>query len=170
MSIINRVPRGLQSLLDSKSLGVNPTELLQTVSPTVDLSAWWYADKPLNGTSSAIVAGAIGTQATVTVPSGELWGVQNVTGEYLSAAAGNYPTFRIRYRGGFASNIANTLAQFHMIKLGGGDQANELYACAHTFPVPTLFGPGTNFDIFNAVAVNVGSTFTVRVAYYQLSI
>ena len=169
MSIINRVPRGLQSLLDSKSLGVNPTELMQTVSPTVDLAYFWYADKPLLGAFASTVGGAIGTSASVTIPNGELWAVVNVAGECLSAAAADNPRFSLRVRGGFASAIANTLAESSpYITPAAG--ANETFRVGWTSVNPWLLGPGTNFDVFAGKAVNAGCTFTIRVAYYQLAI
>lgn len=168
MSIVNRVPRGLQSLLDSKSLGVNPTELLQTISPVVDLAPFWYADKPLLGASGTAVGGAVGTLATTTVPAGELWGVVNVSGQAVAAAAADVLRFYIRIRGGFASGIAATLAA--TTSFGPVAGANESENLGWTTAVPLLLGPGTSFDVFNERAVNAGTAWTVRVAYYSLSI
>lgn len=54
MSRINRTPVGLQGFLGSQNFGVNPGELSQTVSPTVDLTPFLGAQ----GLRQAIVTGA----------------------------------------------------------------------------------------------------------------
>lgn len=76
MSKINRVPFGLQDLLQSKNFGVNPSELLQEVRPSFDMLPFWLIDK-LEVTSDVATASAIGPQTSIIVPLTELWLILN---------------------------------------------------------------------------------------------
>jgi len=79
MQPINRRPKGLQSLLDSKNLGVNPSTLASTVQPLVSLDDFFYADIPLQQdvvggiTTSGSVLSAY---ANIRVPLGETWAIR----------------------------------------------------------------------------------------------
>lgn len=72
MSRINRVPFGLQHLLDSQNLGNNPSDLSEVVAGTIDV------EKFLNSTLTRVdntsnVATGIGTTLGHTVPTNEIW-------------------------------------------------------------------------------------------------
>jgi len=69
---LNQVPDGLLSLLASKTDGVNPSELLESVRPAVDLLTFWTANDLNVETLSAAFAG-LDSEVGVTVPDGELW-------------------------------------------------------------------------------------------------
>jgi hypothetical protein len=87
MGKINRPPIGLQSLLGSINFGVNPSELFETVRPTVDLFPFW-AQQTWRIDQQTVNTAGFGTVITVTVPEGELWGIKTVAlrSEVLSAS------------------------------------------------------------------------------------
>lgn len=53
--------------------GVNPSDLSQTVAPTVDLVPFWGVEKTLFRVAAASVAHTIGQGVEMLVPFGELW-------------------------------------------------------------------------------------------------
>jgi hypothetical protein len=73
MSRINRVPRGLQDLLGSHNLGVNPADMSEQVRPTIDMFPHWAGERLTTfRTTSADIAGT-GTAQTYQIPNGEAW-------------------------------------------------------------------------------------------------
>jgi len=90
MSLINRVPKGLQDLLGSKNFGKNPAELLQQVRAAVDLLPFWAVEKinfarTIGG--GAITAGSAATSTAV--PTGEIWGVIESACNVTKVTTGN---------------------------------------------------------------------------------
>ena len=86
---INRRPKGLQSLLDSKNLGVNPSGLSELASPIVQLDDLLYVDIPMQqATATAVItsAGTLTPTAFIDVPQGETWAVR-AWGAYISTGA-----------------------------------------------------------------------------------
>lgn len=79
MSRINQPPWGLQALLGSKNFGDNPSELAETVVPTVDVFKFLSADRIdyelVNGATNAR-----GDSIEIAVPEGELWLVMAIMG------------------------------------------------------------------------------------------
>lgn len=73
MSRINRVPFGLQDLLGSQNLGVNPSDMAQQVAPTLDLFPFWSAERLTMYTDTAVEVTARGAYLAYTVPLGEAW-------------------------------------------------------------------------------------------------
>lgn len=74
MPFINRVPKGLLGLLDLKTQGDNPAQMVPQVQPTLDLRDF-YAQGTRDTLSSAIAVGALGlfTPPALVVPQGEEW-------------------------------------------------------------------------------------------------
>lgn len=88
MSLINRLPFGFQSLLDSKTLGKNPGLLNQEVRPVLDMERFF---KPplLRRAQATGTWNAVGSSAQVSVPSNELWEIWSVeAGALNNFAAG----------------------------------------------------------------------------------
>ena len=72
MSRINRVPFGLLDFLATKTQGDNPSQLLQEVRPTLDLTKFFIAERMENFSEVQVSAAAAGG-FTFTVPVGEIW-------------------------------------------------------------------------------------------------
>ena len=72
MGQINRVPTGLQSLLDSKNFGDNPSFLTDQAIPVIDLDKFLESSLLRTETSNAPIT-VIGNSAIITIPEGELW-------------------------------------------------------------------------------------------------
>lgn len=99
MAVINRVGRGVLSLLDAKTGGDLPFDLERRVSPGLDMTDFYLADLVLEGESTTQTgvgtAPQIGTsQALVEVPAGELWAVKAASVQLIVATVGgaNYQT------------------------------------------------------------------------------
>jgi hypothetical protein len=71
---INRVPKGLLGLLDLKTQGDNPPQLVAGVQPSIELRDF-YAQSTRDTLSAAVAVGALGqfSPAALVVPQGELW-------------------------------------------------------------------------------------------------
>lgn len=72
MSQITRVPWGLQGFLGSKNQGDNPSELAQTVAPTLDLSKFFGIEND-RWTDSGSAVFASPTTQSIEVDPNELW-------------------------------------------------------------------------------------------------
>lgn len=71
-SQINRVPFGLQDLLNSRNFGRNPNALLQEVRPGFDMLPFWGLDS-IEASSDSAAVSTFGTHTQITVPDSELW-------------------------------------------------------------------------------------------------
>lgn len=87
MSRINQVPRGLQSLLRSKSLGANPSDLGQLVLPTVDLTNAYAAER-MRWAQAIFNATAPQVEIDVGPDDGKLWLPTYVAGYASHAGTG----------------------------------------------------------------------------------
>lgn len=83
MSQINRVPRGLQSLLQSKNFGVNPSELSEVTVPMVDIGSFLKANL-WRVTTASIAVPTLGTQLRIAVPEGKVWEIWRVHVRFLN--------------------------------------------------------------------------------------
>lgn len=73
MGQINRVPFGLQSLLDSQNFGNNPSNLVESVMPVIDIEPFMRSALLKRVTDSLNGVSAIGNVLTVEIPDGEVW-------------------------------------------------------------------------------------------------
>lgn len=73
MSGIQRIPRGLLSLLDMKSAaGRTPADLQTFIQGTIDLEAYYLSDA-LSTAFTLVNVAAAGVNAQLLVPQGEVW-------------------------------------------------------------------------------------------------
>lgn len=73
MTNINRLPTGLQDLLQSKSLGQNPNDLVQTVQPTIAMLEFYLQDVPFNVWNVTSAFNGAGTTQINDVADNEMW-------------------------------------------------------------------------------------------------
>lgn len=90
MGIINRVPRGLLSLLDSQTQGKNPDSFGEVIAPTFDMVNLFAMSKGFESIQSTSVPLLVPTSgvAFVTVPVSEVWLVRTVTTQINTLDAG----------------------------------------------------------------------------------
>lgn len=96
MSLINRLPLGLQSLLGSKSLGDNPSELLQEVRPTVQLNEFWSVENIRAQSTTDAGPVTTGSAESLLIPSGEIWSPIFSAIRWNGAAAGRRMSLEYR--------------------------------------------------------------------------
>jgi hypothetical protein len=83
MGSINRVPKGLLSILDSQTMGDNPGDMSPIVQASMDVTRNYLAAKGWESVSAfaTVVAGSASYTviAPLTVPDGEFWLMRQVT-------------------------------------------------------------------------------------------
>lgn len=94
MSRINQPPWGLQDLLGSKNFGDNPSELAETVIPSLDMVDFLTADK-IDYEREAGFGTARGDNIAIVVPEGELWMMMEASGVGIPSAAGDSVSLEI---------------------------------------------------------------------------
>lgn len=171
MARLNRVPRGLQSLLGTKALGRNPQELLEAVRPTVDLTQFYLAETVIRSAS-----GVTTLQTPVwgdflgelEIPAGESWFVYNVSLQVTSVAA---EIVNVNFGYTLPSTPPNIMHVFNnQMDYATTRTVNpvNMLQKGYQFPTPTLFSAGTQFkaQITNQGAVGTNSMTTrIEVAY-----
>lgn len=173
MPKINRTPQGFQSLLDSQNFGVNPSELEDDAKSIVSLDK--FLEQPLLRTQTASVAAVLtGSQAVVTIPNNELWGVHNIAGRALNANAAG-----ARIRAQFLVSVPDYDAE-----VGGGLQVRTLgftevptilaplsvaesYGGNFQFPTPLMLGPSTQIAV-QVVAIDLNGGTSVTLSLHVL--
>lgn len=149
MSRINRVPAGLQSLLDSQNFGDNPSELSQVTAPTLELDK--FLTKTLvRGTSDAGLQSNIGDLRGVTVPEGELWELLNISARFVNTnAAGARAATRIELglidEESGAGIVLVPLGFTPLPTVAAAASTAVGYGGTYTPPFAQLFGPGNQF-------------------------
>lgn len=78
MTQVTRVPFGLQDLLGTKSFGENPSDLSQTIAPTLDLTAFLKAERRAFQLQSSVQLFGNGQAGVFTIPTGQLWFVHSI--------------------------------------------------------------------------------------------
>lgn len=94
--IFSRTPTGLLGLLDAKTLGKNPSELLDSLQAVIDLQPFIAATRGYSQENATATATTVGEFAAVTVPAQKIWLVCNVSSQLTAATTGDdavwYPT------------------------------------------------------------------------------
>lgn len=160
MTAINRVPRGLQDFLGSRTLGQNPSDLLQSVRPQVDLSPFYLSALDFETTLTASGSVAIqGTYAVQTVPPDELWLIELISLQSFVIATTGIVAGRIVLVP--ASGVAGPISP------GYSDTASAvgaIYLDSNAAERP-IFGPGTRIgaEKLTAATESLSLTTTKRI-------
>lgn len=151
MGNINRVPKGLLSLLDSQTQGKNPDTMSDTVSPVYDMGPSWLLSKgyEIVTFSSAPVVAVGGYAQGFTVPDGELWAVYQVTTRVV-----NLDAFDSHARCSVGFQLNGSTPYIALAKLGPEGVQLASWACIPptetntamiSFPVPFFAPAGSSF-------------------------
>ena len=159
MARINRVPWGLQSLLSAKNFGVNPSELVESVQPVLEMEP--FLNYELIRTTGALgTFTAVGQTVEILVPANEAWkllafhgDVQNVDATerfycVIEVLPKNADTTSYVYLGSKTKDVNNA------------DQTG--YAIIANMPQPFLIGAGSSLRMRlidgNPTSINAGIT------------
>lgn len=148
MTAINTVPKGLQAYLGNTSQGVNPSELLPGVRPSLDLTPYWNVDKQQMARWSGTVIGAYNNTQTQ-IPEGEMWLVHAASCSLALNAVGDVGGTVVQLRNA-AGNVQLNLASSEVYTVLAGV---SLVTASYVPPQPVFWSAGT-------VVVGMASTFT----------
>lgn len=87
MSGINRLPKGLQEFLGNTAAGINPSDLMQQVRPTVDMQPFWEAEGLRQTFRTGSVSQSGSSVFLDAVPAGEVWIPLWMSGEITALGA-----------------------------------------------------------------------------------
>jgi len=171
VAIINRVATGLLSLLDTKSQGVTPPAIEESVRPTMELGELYASNlgyETVVGQTVTVGIAAIGFHAPVTVPAGELWRVRGIALNTFNLLVGTY-AFGIAIQtipGAVPSSI------FRVQDIGPAlavTAAITLTGRAITFDTPFYFKSGVEFGAMFAQVQNSAIDVTTTVLINRLT-
>ena len=161
---VQRVPRGVLDYLGLRGSGDLPHELSNQVQLSVEAGALYGMDL-LRATSKLLLALGTGftTDSTLTVPSGELWVVANISAEIATAAAstfsGNVGYKRLQDNPG-SCRILNTPS----LTLAASQTGNLGNSCAFG---EVILAPGDTIGV-RCTAVTGTANATVMIDVYRL--
>jgi len=174
---LNRVPSGLLSLFQIKSLGENPNRFEDAVRPTLEMSNFYFATTTLRNTEAESTNVSQADQGTalaiVEVPTGEIWAVRSILSQAKVATFAaaeyivTYPSLRVGPAGQVTHNFGQSwLHDTNPLKDGMGRYEEK------TFDNP-LFIPGGS-AIFSSIWQYNGGTVRVdvktKVLYYRMEV
>lgn len=166
---INRVPDGLLSLFQIKSLGRPPRSLSDEVKPVVDLSSFYYTNLGIQITTAsatALDANDKGSDvAAISIPDNQIWLVLGV-GSSVTCTTFNANEFMISDPG--IDNINASQAAFYFTnsqrRLSVANlqmNLNDVDFNSVTLPTPIMFPGGVRF--YSLVSRAGGTTAKFRV-------
>lgn len=176
MPSINRIPKGLQSLLDFKSLGKNPSFMDDSIDGSIDLTDFFYSDVGLEATfgTQNIDSTDVGTlAATVTVPAGETWAIRVVQTNCVSAGSQTNIVYPYLPPAISVREVAFPMVLVDRVNVVTGAVAtmfaNDVPVWSCWFERPLVVRSGTNLGAFVSIMSGI-TTVACRteVAYYKL--
>lgn len=168
---IQIIPPGLMGFLQLKNAGRNPTDLVESISPTFDMLRWYmearFTSQTLPGTVTTVQSGTFQTSIVPTVvPAEEQWYVIDACIRGGLIVAGDQLDVSVAYRVGNTAPLTNHIFTKGERKQADGAAAGvSVYASASDFFLPPGAVLGGYFGI-----VTVASTtgFDVNVRYVAL--
>ena len=142
MGRINTNPLGLLDLLQSKTDGVNPSDLAESVAPTLDMTPFYISEK-MGHAFSVVSTATIGNQSEISVPAGEVFSLFAVDINFVANAINNFVSLEVEIQSiPKASSTLNAVAILATGVLDGplvGDRATA----AVVFNTPIFMPPGS---------------------------
>jgi len=163
-SRINRVPRGLQDLLNSVNLGVNPSDLQLTVQPGVDLFPFWASEKLAMYGEIGVAPAANTDVDTYIIPNGEAWMPITWSIRAVLVTVGDVISFggRIEQNGMFQAGPIFAEGVFEMFQNRYvAASANDVVTIVKSWQKSVLFGPGNRFTTRVALFAPVGAAGSI---------
>lgn len=139
---IQRFPRGLQELLGTKNLGVNPDELNGALSCVLDMLALYGLNDERYESASGTVAEGAGV--TITVPDTQFWVLHDVSLHWVKTATATYMQGSIWQRKGTTGPFVGLATGPTAVGYPFGSTAAPTSLLASFNPCPPrLLTPGT---------------------------
>lgn len=167
LSKVNTPPIGLQNLLGNVNQGVNPHELDQIITPSVDLYPHWATNKIRAAFETAEVAGAVGQGLGISVPEGELWQVIAAECAYETVSATTDTSISV----GVMDPTLTTMVSFYTIEfLNVPGLTGDYQVVGGPFPDRFILGGGWSIrGQVNGSTVATVRTMNVKLLYVKLS-
>jgi len=174
-SRINRVPRGLQDLLNSVNLGVNPSDLSLQVQPGVDLFPFWASEKLAMYGEIGVAPAANTDIQTYIVPNGQAWWPITWSMRCTLVTVGDVISFggRIEQNGMAQAGTVFAEGVFEMWQPRYvAASVNDQVTIAKSWAQPVLFGPGNRFTTRVAVFAPVGAAGSIvsNLYFYRFNV
>lgn len=172
MALINRVPQGFLGLLDTKTLGQNPSDLSNTIVPTVDLKELFLSNSGLKGdgvTAAGVTSASLQVRvADVTVPAGELWFVVSASSKVLVGLTGglDFAVDLVIDTPNFQEHILASVTPQNNASLSTG----ESIAVVANFSPALIAPPGTTFGSVPTRAFPSGVAVDTSVLHYTVQV
>ena len=162
---VQRRASGLLSALGIVGQGNTPTEMSETVQPTMDVQLFFDAGRHEIVDASAVTA-VVGGNATIDVPAGEAWRLIGLSARFIAGAGGVAPSFWCGAR--FSQTGNNTVLGYHPEHPTAVLISEEAAAVA-ILPTALILGPGAQIRAQLATAAPAGSTLicVAAIARYQ---
>lgn len=167
---INRVPLGLLDFLQNNSQGNNPSEFSSIVNPTLDLFSFLAAERYEVLTTDETTAG--NANLSVNVPTGELWLVRNLYGQFDPANANNWASLELRLSSLAAGgNIGSGVLTLQQRRTPQDLAANEVDIITYESTQGVLaLATATNIALVSRRVVGAGNNvFRLGVGFYRYS-
>jgi len=139
-SPISRRPAGLLDLLLAQQQGQNPTDLIDSVSPTIDMLKFYEAER-LDVTRDVKNVTAVGDVGAVDIPAGEYWKVLAIACNWVFATVNQRLGIRIEVK-----NIGETRQDLITSVVKTPTGATDEAAVALRLGSPVIFPSGTTLQ------------------------
>jgi len=178
--LLNRIPSGLLSLFQIKSLGQNPDRLEDSVRGVVDLTQFYLHNTTLRiaaTTQAGVASTDIGNRiAEITVPSDEIWLLIGLMSEskVTTWAANEYQVFvpSIDEVGGAATTSFHFTSTPPITTVRTGPFAGARENAVHNFDRPLFVPPGSTLftAMYQANGTVVRNQVKTKAMYYRLEV
>ena len=166
-SPISRRPAGLLDLLLTQQQGANPRELLDTVQPIVDMSAFYESERlDVEVETMAITTLGVQTADAIDVPDGEYWKVLGVGASAEATIANQALGVTVLVR-----NVGNEFPVFRGRYHSDIDAGSQVEYWSFMLPMPIHFPSGSSF-LLSADDANFGGqpiNCTLRIFYVRMN-
>lgn len=134
MGSVNRIPRGFLDLIGAQTQGKNPPIFSDGLSPIIDMTPLYLAET-LGAHKLNFAHTTNGEQASVVIPTGEVWLLLSIGTQALATTAGEFEQWAFIINDVIReSGAAPTLPQFHVTEVATNTAANQLLATGFTLP------------------------------------
>lgn len=166
MGIINQIPEGFLDLIKATTGGRNPTVLSDQVVPTVDMTPFYFP-RSLSQRFYVGAFSAVGSDAFIEVPNGEIWNLLALDVSYVPVIAGQVIGYQVEI--GQLPNAAsplNSVAIFDNDDISVAPGVPGSSVRSKTFPGGLLLPPGvtirTTVTQSNIASLNVVTNLLIN--------
>ena len=134
MGEVNRIPRGFLDLIGAQTQGKNPPVFSDGLSPIIDMTPLYLA-QTLGAHKLNFAHTVNAAQASVTVPSDEVWLLLSLGTQAFASTVGEFEQWAFIINDVIReSGAAPTLPQFHVTEVATNIAINQLLATGFTLP------------------------------------